>query len=83
MKNLIIAAIIVLPSAAIGQTAPNIPFEPWTVTAAQHDELTKYLADVPYKFSAPIFGWIQAREAEAVQEKAKAAAVQVQPPAKE
>jgi hypothetical protein len=55
-----------LTSSAFAGTPDSPPpppaFVAWTVTQQDADEISKFLLEQPYKFSAPIYDWLARHE---------------------
>jgi hypothetical protein len=68
MKNALPVAFasLVLAASAFAQTPASPPpppaFVAWTVTQQDADEISKFLLEQPYKFSAPIYDWLARHE---------------------
>jgi hypothetical protein len=68
MKNALPVAFasLVLAASAFAQTPASPPpppaFVAWTVTQQDADEISKFLLEQPYKFSAPILDWLSKHE---------------------
>jgi hypothetical protein len=56
-----------LVGSAQAQTAP--PFEPYTVTAQEHQAILNYLGDVPSRYAIPIINQLMQMEQQAQQKK--------------
>lgn len=55
--------------SAQAQTLPQPTFEPYTVTAQEHQAMLTYLGDVPAKYANPIIGQLMQMEQAAQQKK--------------
>jgi hypothetical protein len=61
--------LLIAGSSAQAQTAP--PFEPYTVTAQEHQAILGYLGDVPSKYANPLIQQLMQMEQLAQQKKSK------------
>jgi hypothetical protein len=67
-KVLAFISLFSFPVTAHAQTA--MPFEPYTITAQEHQALLNYLGDVPSKYANPIINQLMQMEQAAQQKKA-------------
>ena len=84
MKHYWVAVLfLALIGSAQAQQTPQPSFEPYTVTAQEHQAMLNYLGDVPAKYANPIINQLvqmeQAAQQKKVADEAKKKAPEIKP----
>ena len=65
----ILSIIFISTGRALAQQTPQPQFEPYTITAQEHQAILNYLGDVPAKYANPLINQLGQMEQKAQQKK--------------